>query len=317
MKSVVAITGPTASGKTRLAIHLAHKFDGEIINVDSRLFYRGFDIGTAKPSESVRSAVIHHLVDICDPDEIFTLAQFLTTANQIIDDILSREKLPILSGGTGQYFWGLLEGWQVPRIQPDKRLRLELEETVRTKGLDILVNELREASPVNLPNIDVKNPRRVIRAVERVRAGMKENSHTRASTLPYDACIIGIHIERVHLHRLVRERILKMIRNGWIEEVRRLLNSNVKEDAQGMYAIGYREIVAYLRGDANMEDTIEKICRSTNRLVRSQANWSKKSDPRIHWVPGVPGENTDTVSEAVRLVGEWLKARRFHVDLNE
>ena len=171
MSPLVAIIGPTAVGKSSLALHLAQTFDGEIVNADSRQVYRYMDIGTAKPSLEDRAAIPHHLIDIRDPDEEFSLALFLPLARSAIEDIQRRNRLPIVVGGTGQYIWALLEGWQVPQVAPDRRLRADLEAQARQRGTWVLYRWLQAVDPVAAQRIDPHNTRRVIRALEVHHAG--------------------------------------------------------------------------------------------------------------------------------------------------
>ena len=171
MKKLIAVVGPTAAGKSALAIKMARRFGGEIVNADSRLLYRGFDIGTAKPTPDKRFGVPHHLVDVLDPDDSYSLAAFLDDSRRLIGEITSRGRLPIVVGGTGQYAWGLLEGWDVPRVGPDAELRRYLEEQLDNEGLDSLVAQLLDLDPEAAETIDLRNPRRVMRAIERARAG--------------------------------------------------------------------------------------------------------------------------------------------------
>ena len=168
---VVVIVGPTASGKSNLAIEVAEAVNGEIIGADSRQVYRYLDIGTAKPTTNDRSRVRHHLIDIVDPDEDYSLALYVRQARETIDSILARDSVPIVVGGTGQYVWGLLEGWDVPNVPPNESLRASLQERLEYKGLKVLVEELGVIAPIAAARVDLKNPRRVIRALELVPSG--------------------------------------------------------------------------------------------------------------------------------------------------
>ena len=304
MKRLVAVVGPTAAGKSALAIEIAHSFGGEVVNADSRLLYRGLDIGTAKPPVEQRNGVPHHLVDILDPDEAYSLAAFLDDSRRLIDEITARGHLPILVGGTGQYVWGLLEGWDVPRIGPDPELRERLEKMLDDRGLDSLVSCLAELDPEAGETIDQRNPRRVMRAIERARAG-ESGTGGRLSTdaPPYDALVIGLTADRQSLYERIDNRIGGMIAQGWTDEVTELLRVGVASDAPGMSAIGYRDMARHVRGEITLDELKAIVMKATRALVRRQYNWFKLADPRIAWFYGRPG----AAAEANELTGSWLQ----------
>ncbi len=304
MKRLVAVVGPTAAGKSALAVEIARQFDGEIINADSRLLYRGLDIGTAKPTPEERRGVPHHLVDILSPGDSYSLATFLDDSRRLIEGITSRGQLPVLVGGTGQYAWGLLEGWDVPRVGPDTELRRNLEETLADEGLDSLVAKLDELDPEAAGTVDLRNPRRVIRAIERARAG-EPGTGGLISTEgpPYDALVIGLTLDRQALYGRIDDRIDGMIAQGWADEVRRLLAAGVTVDAAGMSAIGYRDMVRNVRGEIPLDEVRAAVKKATRALVRRQNNWFKPADSRIAWVEA----GQDGASRARELVDHWLR----------
>ncbi len=300
---LIAIVGPTATGKSALAVELALAFQGEIINADSRLFYRGFNIGTAKPSFQERRGVTHHLIDCLGPDESFNLASFLDATRALIGEITGRGGLPILAGGTGQYVWGLLEGWDVPKVAPDEALRSELERQLAEQGVAALHARLHEADPAAAAAVDAKNPRRVIRALERAAAGLEGgNAQRRAAEPPYDALVIGLTIPRLALYGLIDRRIDAMADAGWVEEVRGLIGSGVPTDAPAMSGIGYREMTAHVAGELTLAQAVAAAKKATRRLVRHQYNWFKLADPRVKWLESGP----DLASRAKAAVQDWL-----------
>ena len=304
MKKLVAVVGPTAAGKSALAIEMARRFGGEIINADSRLLYRGFDIGTAKPSPDERRDVSHHLVDVLDPEDSYSLATFLDDSRRLISEITSRGRLPILVGGTGQYAWGLLEGWDVPRVGPDAELRRQLEEQLGNEGLDSLVTHLNELDPEAAETIDLRNPRRVMRAIERARAGEPGTGGVLSpDRSPYDALVIGLTAERQSLYDRVDERINRMVEQAWVDEVQRLLAAGVGDDVPGMSAIGYRDMARHVRGEITLNELKASVQKATRTLVRRQYNWFKPNDPRIAWFEAGP----DAISKACELTAGWLQ----------
>ena len=304
MKKLVAVVGPTAAGKSALAIELARRFDGEIINADSRLLYRGLDIGTAKPSPDERLDVPHHLVDVLDPGDSYSLATFLDDTRRLVEEITSRGRLPILVGGTGQYAWGLLEGWDVPRVGPDVGLRRSLEEQLENEGLESLVSHLIELEPEAAETIDLRNPRRVMRAIERARAGEPGTGGLLSpGPPPYDALVIGLTADRQLLYERVDARIDRMAEQGWADEVQGLLAAGVGDNSPGMSAIGYRGMARHVRGEITLDELKAAVQKATRTLVRRQYNWFKLTDPRIAWIEAGP----DAVSRASELTGGWLQ----------
>ncbi len=298
---VVAVVGATASGKSVAAARIASAFHGEVINSDSRLFYKGLDIGTAKPSSDELAAVPHHLISFLEVQEQYSLARFLKDAGNLIDDISAREKLSVVAGGTGQYVWGLLKGWQVPEIPADPELRSQLESELDSSGVAALFERLEKLDPRAAESVDSQNPRRVIRALERVLSGIP--SPEREAIDPgYNSLVIGLHVERAVLHTRIAERVDAMLAEGWLDEVRSLLESGVDFDLPAMSAIGYREMAASLRGEMTIDEARERTIRNTNRLVRHQNNWFKPDDPRIKWIDVTDGD-IGAVEEQVK---SWL-----------
>lgn len=281
---LILIVGPTAVGKTEIAIQLAERLNGEIVSADSRLFYRGMDVGTAKPRRAERARVPHHLIDIAEPDEILSLAVFQQKACQAIADIHARGKLPFLVGGTGQYVRAVTEGWTPPEVKPDERLREILERMKEERGGIWLHARLARLDPDAAARIDARNVRRTIRALEVILTtgrGFSEQRERRAS--PYALLTIGLQRPRPELYARLDARIDSMFAAGLVQEVESLLAKGLSPDLPTMSAIGYREVVRVVKGQLSGEQAKVEMRRATRSFVRRQANWFKPSDPGIHW----------------------------------
>ena len=281
---LVLIVGPTAVGKTEIAIQLAERLSGEIVSADSRLFYCGMDIGTAKPSHEEQARVTHHLIDIANPDEILSLAVFQQKAYEIIANIHTRNKLPLLVGGTGQYIRAVTQGWTPPEVVPNEDLRDELERQKEEYGIYWLHDKLKELDQVAAEKIDARNYRRTIRALEVIMTtGRKFSEQRGQGDSPYHLITIGLTRRRPELYARVDARIESMFANGFLDEVKSLLEQGYSPTLPTLSAIGYRECVAVLEGRIKAEEAKQLIGRATRVFVRRQANWFKESDPNIHW----------------------------------
>lgn len=281
---LILIIGPTAVGKTEIAIQVAEQLNGEIVSADSRLFYRGMDIGTAKPTHEEQARVHHQLIDIANPDEILSLAVFQQKARDAIADIHVRHKLPLLVGGTGQYIRAVTEGWNPPEVKPDEQLRTELEKEKAEHGIYWLHDKLKNLDPTAAGNIDPRNYRRTIRALEVILTTGRQFSDQRGqSESPYHLMTIGLTRPRAELYERVDQRIEAMFANGFVDEVKDLLAKGYSPTLPTMSAIGYRECVRIIKGELNEEQAKAEIRRATRVFVRRQANWFKESDPNIKW----------------------------------
>lgn len=303
---VVAVVGPTAVGKTALAVELAEHFDGEIVSADSRQFYRGMDIGTAKPTPDELRRVRHHLIDVSDPHETWSLAAFKREAQTALADIHSRKRLPFLVGGTGQYVYGLLEDWQIPNQEPDPRLRMILEAWGREIGPFELHHRLALLDPAAAISIQPENMRRTVRALEVILlTGKKFSEQRRVGESRFSVCKIGLIQPRPELYARVDARIQSMLDEGLVEEVQRLRSLGYSADLPTLSAIGYREIGAYLDGKMTLDDAVIRMKRLTRDYIRRQANWFKQNDPTIHWIQA--GEKA--MQEAVSIItckSSWI-----------
>jgi tRNA dimethylallyltransferase len=283
---LILLVGSTAVGKTEAAIQLAEKINGEIVSADSRLFYRGMDIGTAKPTRAEQACVRHHLIDIADPDEILSLAVFQKMAAQAITDIQARGKLPLLVGGTGQYVRAVTESWEPPEVEPNEKLRDELGRIASRdeKGIYWLHEKLKTLDPEAAEKIDARNFRRTIRALEVIlTTGRKFSTQRGQGESPYDLISIGLTRPRPELYTRIDARIESMFENGLLDEVKGLLAKGYLSNLPTMSAIGYRECVRVIEGQMSVEQAKVEMRRVTRMFVRRQSNWFKESDPDIRW----------------------------------
>ena len=300
---VVAIVGPTAVGKTALSLSLARAFDGEVISADSRQIYRGMDIGTAKATPEEQAVAPHHLLDIADPDERLTLAQFKALADAAIRDIWARRRLPLLVGGTGLYVRAVLEGWTVPEVPPNAALRDELYARAEQEGHEALHRELAAVDPDAAEAIDARNVRRVVRALEVYQETGVPISQLQQKHPPgYRILRIGLTMSRTALYARIDARVDAMLASGLVEEVRCLLQQGYTPDLPAMSGLGYRQIAQYLAGEISLEEAVELVKRHTRRFVRQQYNWFRLNDPDIHWLDA----EDDPTQAAIELVGAFL-----------
>jgi tRNA dimethylallyltransferase len=278
---------------------------GEIVSVDSRLFYRGMDIGTAKPTAEEQARVPHHLIDVANPDETWSLSVFQQAAHEAIQAIHARDRLPFLIGGTGQYIHAVIHGWEIPDQAPDPGLRAALERWAGQVGVDSLHARLAVIDPEAARNIDARNVRRTIRALEVIfRTGQRFSSLRQRATSPYSLLMVGLKRPRPELYERVDRRIDSMLAAGFVEEVRGLLERGYSPDLPTMSAIGYREIAAYLRGELRQEEAVVQMKRLTRRFVRHQGAWFSEKNPFIHWFE--VGESTVDAIDALIRSNAWI-----------
>ena len=282
---LVAVVGPTAVGKTALALALAQRFNGEIVNADSRQVYTGMDIGTAKPTAAELRAAPHHLVDIRPPDTPLSLGEYLPLAREAIARISARGRLPILCGGSGQYVWALLEGWQTPAVPPNPELRAELERRAARSGTAALWQELHRLDPRRAAAVDPHNLRRIIRALEiHYAAGPGVSPAARTERPPYRTLIIGLTAARAALYARIDARFDRMMAAGLPAEARRLAAAGCPLGQGPLSGMGYRQLGQYFAGQLTLADAVARAKTQTHRLVRRQYTWFKPSDARIHWL---------------------------------
>lgn len=284
-KPLLVVVGPTAVGKSSLAIRLALALNAEIVSADSRYLYRELEIGVAKPSFEDLTTVKHHLINVARLSNPWNLGLYKQSATQIISEIHLRNRLPILTGGTGQYVRSILQNWQIPSHGPVSQLREDLETIGDHIGFDRLYEILSAIDPQAAAIIDYRNHRRTIRALEVILSTGKKFSDLRnKDEPPYNTLIIGLELPREVLFTKIDERVEAMISQGLVGEVQKLLDAGLGPALEKMRVIGYQEIIAHLRGEISLEEAVALIKRNTRAYVRRQANWFKPTDPDIHWL---------------------------------
>lgn len=300
MKKIITIVGPTAVGKSRLALYLAPKHNGEIINADSRQVYRYMDIGTAKPSKEEQSRVPHHLLDIVNPDEHFSLGIYQEKALDKIHNIQNRGKIPILVGGTGLYIKAIIESWKIPHVPPDENLRASFEKRAEKEGINSLYEELRILNPEAAGKISQNNLRRIIRALEifrNIKASVDGVPYKKGESLK--SLIIGLTMPRDHLNKEINNRVDEMLRRGVIEEVKNLLSMGYNMELPSMSGIGYRQIGRYLKSEITLQEAILQIKQRTRRFASRQYAWFSLNDKQIHWFD-VQSDIKDNIDKLIR-----------------
>lgn len=310
---LVVIVGPTAVGKTSLAIELAEAFDGAIISADSRQVYRRMDIGTAKPTPTEQSRAPHELIDVLEPDQRLSLAQYQDMAYRAIAAALAEGKLPLLVGGTGQYVQAVVEGWRIPRVPPAPLLRLDLTGFALAYGAGALHGRLRQVDPEAAVSIDHRNVRRVARALEVYElTGERISDLQRKQPPPYDVTLIGLWRPREALYARIDRRVDAMLAAGLVDEVRRLLDEGLPWDLSALSSLGYRQFRGYFAGTESLEDATRAIKKETRRFVRQQDTWFRRDDPRIAWFDLEQQGVGDVTSFVQARLGEggWLTGRK-------
>ncbi|MEK7136237.1 MAG: tRNA (adenosine(37)-N6)-dimethylallyltransferase MiaA [Patescibacteria group bacterium] len=275
---LLVILGPTASGKSALAVDLALEFDGEVISADSRQVYRGLDIGSGKVTEEEMRGVFHHLLDVSDLNEIFTVADFKEQANLAIKNIISRNKLPILVGGTGFYIQAVVDDLSLPDVPPDESLRLELE----TYPTIDLVELLRTIDPDRASTIDLHNRPRLIRAIEVAKALGKVPPLPEANSL-YDLLQLGLYVSPPELFKKIHNRLQVRAKNGLIEEVKKLKDEGINSERLEDLGLEYRYVSEYLDGKFSRDTMLAELEQAIRQYAKRQMTWFKR-DNRIKWI---------------------------------
>ncbi len=304
MECLVAIVGPTAVGKSEVALRLAEELEAEIVNADSRQVYRHMDIGTSKPTPAERALVPHHVLDVVNPDEGFSLAVYHQLATSAIEAVQRRGKLALLVGGSGLYVWSIVEGWGIPSVPPNLRLRHELETEAEEEGIYQLYRQLERVDPVAAAKIAPTNIRRVIRALEIYYISGKPCSEFWCREAPrFAVLIIGLAVERAELYRRIDWRVDRMVEEGLVDEVKWLLERGYGLSLPSMSGIGYRQIGESLQGKMSLPAAIDRVKYETHRLARHQYAWFRPNDDRIHWLN--VDQHSAAVSEAKNLAASF------------
>lgn len=285
---IIVITGPTATGKTRLSVELAKEFDGEIVSADSMQLYRRMDIGTAKVTEEEKCGIAHHMIDVAEPDEAFSVARYVQEADACISDILSRGKMPIIAGGTNLYIDSLIAGRDFAENESDNALREKLLAEYDLIGGEKMLEKLRSFDPERAGKLHPADKRRIVRAIEVYELTGKtiteHDEETKRSPPKYDAAMIALDFEdRAELYARIDRRVDEMVKAGLFDEVSSLLASGLDEKCTSMQAIGYKEPAMFLRGELTKNEAIELIKQESRRYAKRQLTWLRRSE-KLFWI---------------------------------
>ena len=293
---LLVIVGPTASGKTAVSLEIAKHYPIEIISGDSAQFYRGMDIGTAKVSLAERLQVPHHMIDILNPDDNYSVADFKLRVEQLIKDIQSRNRIPALVGGTGLYIESVIYDYQFPEVSSNPGIRERWNQFADQEGLDALHKQVIKRNPAAVQRIHRNDRKRLIRALEIMEitgAPLSSLAEKRNKVSPYTLCMIGLSVDRSALYQRIEQRVDHMLHAGLIHEVEQLMRSGYNEALYSMQAIGYKEVIQYLQGRSSYEQTVALMKQNSRHVAKRQISWFKTM-PQIHWVDVTDATNFHT-----------------------
>lgn len=281
MENLVIITGPTGIGKTELSLELAKKYKGEIISSDSMQIYKKLNIGTAKIDLN-KTSIPHHMIDIIEPSDNFTVADFKNSAKKIITDINNRGGLPFLVGGTGLYINSLVYNLDFTETEPDYEYRDELREILEEEGSEFLYEKLQDQDSDMAEKIHKNNGQRIIRALEILKSGNKKGDNFREENKDYNLIYIGLNMDRAKLYEKINQRVDKMIDLGLVDEVKNLLDEGLDKNSQSLKAIGYKEVISYLDSEIDFAEMVDLIKKNSRHYAKRQLTWFRR-DKRIKW----------------------------------
>lgn len=307
-KTIIALAGPTAVGKTKFAIRLARALDGEIISCDSMQLYKFMDIGSAKPTAEEMSMAKHHLVDLIDPREEFSVAQYQKLAKDAIKDVFGRGKTPIISGGTGLYLNSLLYDMDFSSVPDDHAYRNELMELAEEKGRETLHKMLVELDPKAADAIHPNNTVKIVRALERLKEGegqIKQFSDINEETKDYNVILIGLTRDRAELYDRINKRVEMLIEEGLVSEVKGLMDMGLTQENISMKGIGYKEIMDHLDGKYSLDETIDIVKKNTRHYAKKQLTWFRRYD-KMNWYNISEHENDE---DALEEIIKWLQRK--------
>jgi tRNA dimethylallyltransferase len=296
-KKLIAILGPTASGKSALAVKIAKKFEGEIISVDSRQVYKGMDIGTGKIKKEEMEGIPHYLLDVASPKRKFTVAKFQKLAKKAIEKIFKKGKIPILCGGTGFYLWVLTREVLLPKVKPDWKLRKKLEK----KSAKELFEILKKLDPERAKTIEKDNKRRLIRAIE-IAKKLGKVPPLKTKPLPYPILFLGIKKSKEELKKLIKRRLLKRLKEGMIEEVKKLRKFGISWKRLEEFGLEYEWISKYLQGKISYKEMVKSLQKDIEKFAKKQMTYFKKYFPKTIWV--------QSLKEAEKLIKDFLKIKK-------
>ena len=305
----LVIVGPTGAGKSAIALDVCLRIKGEIINADSRQVYKEMVIGTDKPTEYAMNRVPHHMYSCTSISETYNIYQYNDIVRGTIEEACSRAVIPVVVGGSGQYVWSLVENWDIPGREADPLVRSELEARLRedSSGLTELAEELRAVDPNTWRNVDLKNPRRVVRALEKIYCEHKSKSGVNMGLPPLASAeyvVVGLTMDRRQLYERIDSRLEAMFANGWVAEVKEIIHLYGTGDLPALDSIGYKEIVAYLQRAVSWDECLSKIRARTHKLVRSQYNWFNPQDDRIDWYD-LSAQGVDEIVDSIVARCDW------------
>ena len=310
MATVLCVVGPTATGKTKMGVALAKRFDGEVVSVDSMQLYRGMTIGTAAPTQEEMEGIPHHMVAVADPAESWSAARYVHEADACVQDILRRDKLPVLVGGTGLYLDALIRGTDFAAGSQGTELRRQLQRRARQEGVETLLEELRRIDPAAAQKLHLRDEKRIIRALEvwyeTGRTITEHDRQERQRPPKYDALYIGLDfLDRQDLRDRIDKRVDTMVEQGLLEEVETLLASGLPRDATALQAIGYKQFLAVAEGTATRQEAIEEVKLRSRQYAKRQLTWLRRN-PDIFWVRW---ESRPNFPEGLQKATEYLHSR--------
>ena len=303
MNNIICIAGPTASGKTALAVALAKELSGEVVSCDSMQIYRRMDIGTAKPTTDEMQGIPHHMIDVAEPDEDFSVSRYCNLARPIVEDIVSRGKTAIIAGGTGLYMDSLIQGNDFAPF-PSTGVREKLEQEARAQGIQVLYDRLAAIDPEAAGRLHLSDQKRIIRALEvYLETGETITEHNRKTQLlppRFSPIWLGLDFEnRAELYERIDRRVGIMLEQGLIGEIQGLLSSGIPEKCTAMQAIGYKEFVAALNGECTLEEAADQVRQSSRRYAKRQLTWFRRNKS-IHWLTRKPGQDREEILTQAR-----------------
>ena len=298
MNNIICIAGPTASGKTALAVELAKEFNGEVVSCDSMYVYKYMNIGTAKPTEEEMQGIVHHMIDVASPDEDFSVSKYCDMAAPIVDDIIARGKTAIIAGGTGLYMDSLIKGNEFAPF-PSTGMREKLEVQADQNGMESMLELLRSIDPDTADKLHLSDRKRIIRALEvYYETGETITAHnikTQAIPPRYKPLWLGLDFaDRAELYRRIDLRVDVMLQQGLLEEIRQLLASDIPQKCTAMQAIGYKEFISALDGQCTIEEAADEVRKSSRHYAKRQLTWFRRNK-NIHWITRTSGESGDEI----------------------
>lgn len=305
MNRIICIAGPTASGKTALAVELAKELNGEVVSCDSMQVYRRMDIGTAKPTKEEMQGIVHHMIDVAEPDEDFSVSRYCDMASPIVDDILARGKTAIIAGGTGLYMDSLIRGNAFAPF-PATGVRERLEEQADAEGMQAMLRRLQSVDPDSAARLHLSDRKRILRALEVwLETGetiTEHNRKTQAIPPRYTPLWLGLDFaDRGELYHRIDTRVDAMLEMGLMEEIRELLASGIPAKCTAMQAIGYKEFVNALNGEETVEKAAEEVKKSSRHYAKRQLTWFRRN-PRLHWLTRQTGQKNEEILTAARQI---------------